>query len=74
MKRVEGGLAGGQVVARDLIVDIDKTLYNIAKESGIKSSNPAWKRLVGRLDELLTSTDDVIEVEKLYLKVLMRKN
>lgn len=68
MKRVEGGLAGGQVVARDLIVDIDKTLYNIAKESGIKTSNPAWKRLIGRLDELLTSTDDVIEGGKIVFR------
>ena len=68
MKRVEGELAGGQVVARDLIVDIDKTLYNIAKESGIKTSNPAWKRLTGRLDELLTSTDDVIENGKIVFK------
>ena len=68
MKRVEGELAGGQVVARDLILDIDKTLFNIAKESGIKTSNPAWKRLIGRLDELLTSTDDVIEGEKIVFK------
>ena len=68
MKRVEGELAGGQVVARDLIVDIDKTLFNIAKESGIKTSNPAWKRLIGRLDELLTSTDDVIENGKIVFK------
>ena len=68
MTRAEGGLAGGQVVARDLIVDIDKTLYNIAKESGIKSSNPAWKRLVGRLDELLTSSDDVIQNGKIVFK------
>jgi hypothetical protein len=68
MKRVEGELAGGQVVARDLIVDIDETLYNIAKESGIKTSNPAWKRLIGRLDELLTSTDDVIEGGKIVFK------
>jgi hypothetical protein len=52
-------MSAGQVTARDLIIDIDKTLYRIAKESGITDSNPAWKRLIGRLDELLTSTDDV---------------
>jgi len=68
MKRVEGELAGGQVVARDLIIDIDKTLFDIAKYSGIKTSNPAFKRLVGRLDELLTSTDDVIENGKIVFK------
>jgi len=68
MKRVEGELAAGQVTARDLIIDIDKTLFDIAKYSGIKSSNPAWKRLVGRLDELLTSGDDVIENGKIVFK------
>ena len=68
MKRVEGELAAGQVTARDLIIDIDKTLYEIAKVSGIKSSNPAWKRLIGRLDELLTSGDDVIEGGKIVFK------
>jgi len=68
MKRVEGELAGGQVIAKDLIVDIDKTLYKIAKESGITTSNPAWKRLIGRLDELLTSTDDVIEKNVITFK------
>ena len=68
MKRVEGEMAGGQVVARDLIIDIDQTLGRIAKESGIRTSNPAWKRLVGRLDELLTSTDDVIQGGKITFK------
>ena len=61
VQKVEGQMAGGQVTAKDLILDIDKTLYNIAKESGISSKSPATKRLVGRLDELLTSTDDVVD-------------
>ena len=61
VKKVEGKIAGGQITARDLIKDIDKSLYNIAKESGMSSRNPAWKRLTGRLDELLTSSDDVIQ-------------
>jgi len=68
MKRVEGELSAGQVTSRDLIVDIDQTLYKIAKDSGIKTSNPAWKRLIGRLDELLTSGDDIIEGGKITFK------
>src|SRR6056300_1267268 len=68
MKRVEGELAAGQVSARDMIIDIEKTLYNISKISGIKASNPAWKRLIGRMDELLTSGDDVIEGGKIVFK------
>jgi len=55
IQKVEGKMSAGQVSARDLITDIDKTLYRIAKESGITDNNPAVKRLIGRLDELLTS-------------------
>ena len=68
VKRVEGEMAAGQITARDLILDIDQTLYKIAKESGISNNNPAVKRLVGRLDELLTSTDDVISGGKITFK------
>lgn len=65
VKRVEGEMSAGQVTAKDLIMDIDQTLYKIAKESGISNNNPAVKRLVGRLDELLTSTDDIISNGKI---------
>lgn len=65
LKRVEGKISSGQVTARDLIKDIDKSLYTIAKDSGISTRNPAWKRLIGRLDELLTSSDDVIRNGKI---------
>ena len=68
MKRVEGEMSAGQVTAKDIIVDIDQTLYRIAKESGISSRNPAFKRLIGRLDELLTSSDDVIQGNKIVFK------
>ena len=68
IQKVEGRMAGGQVTAKDLILDIDKTLYKIAKESGITNNNPAVKRIVGRLDELLTSTDDVVEQGKITFK------
>ena len=64
LKRVEGKISAGTVSATDLIRDIDQTLYKIAKTSGISNRNPAWKRLIGRLDELLTSTDDVIKAGK----------
>ena len=64
IKRVEGKISGGQVTARDLIKDIDKSLYTIAKESGMSNRNPAFKRLIGRMDELLTSSDDVLKAGK----------
>jgi hypothetical protein len=73
MKRVEGEMAAGQVVAKDLIIDIDQTLYRIAKESGIKTSNPAWEKIAGRLDELLTSSDDAVQGGKLIFKGFNQK-
>ena len=60
IEQVKGKIAAGQITARDLIRDIDQSLAIIAKESGISTKNPALKRIVGRLDELLTSSDDVV--------------
>jgi len=68
IQKVEGKMSAGQVSARDLITDIDKTLYRIAKESGITDNNPAVKRLIGRLDELLTSGDDTIQNNKIVFE------
>ena len=60
IEQVKGKIAAGQITARDLIRDIDQSLAIIAKESGISTKNPAIKRIVGRLDELLTSSDDAV--------------
>ena len=68
IKDVEGQINSGQIVAKDLILDIDKTLFNIAKESGISSKTPAFKRIVGRVDELLTAGDDVVQGGKITFK------
>jgi hypothetical protein len=68
IKDVEGQINSGQIVAKDLILDIDKTLFNIAKESGISSKTPAFKRIVGRVDELLTAGDDVVQGGKVTFK------
>jgi len=65
LQRVEGQITSSQVTAKDLIMDIDKTLYNIAKEAKIGKGTPEIKRLVGRLDELLTSGDDIVKNGKL---------
>jgi len=56
----KGKVAAGQVTARDVIRDIDQSLAKVVKEAGISTKNPAVKRIVGRLDELLTSSDDVV--------------
>ena len=65
LQRVEGQITSSQVTAKDLIMDIDKTLYNIAKEAKIGKGTPEIKRLIGRLDELLTSGDDIVQNGKL---------
>jgi hypothetical protein len=65
LKRVEGQISSSQVTAKDLIMDIDKTLLKIADEAKIGKGTPEIKRLVGRLDELLTSGDDIVKNGKL---------
>jgi hypothetical protein len=65
LKRVEGQIASSQVTAKDLIMDIDKTLFKIADEAKIGKGTPEIKRLVGRLDELITSGDDIVKNGKL---------
>jgi hypothetical protein len=72
MKRVEGKISVGQVTAVDLIKDIDQTLYNVARKSGLSTGlffkDKNLKKTVQKLDELLTSTDDVIEGNKIVFK------
>ena len=68
IKDVEGQINAGQVVAKDLILDIDKTFFNIAKESGISSRSPEFKRIIGRVDELLTAGDDVVQNGKITFR------
>jgi hypothetical protein len=65
IKKVEGRISASQVTAKDLILDLDKTLLKISKESGVSSGTPAWKRVIGRIDELLTAGDDVVTNGKL---------
>jgi len=68
VKTVEGQEAGARLVARDMLVNIDQALGRVAKESGISTGNPAFKRIAGRLDELLTSGNDVIQNGKIVFK------
>jgi hypothetical protein len=68
IKDVEGQINSGQLVAKDLILDIDKTLFNIAKESGISTKTPAFKKIVEKVDDLLTASDDVVKGGKITFK------
>ena len=64
-KKVEGQINAGQVTSKDLILDIDKTLFDVAKRSGISKGSPSFKRIIGRVDELLTGGEDVVKNNKI---------
>jgi hypothetical protein len=68
IKDVEGQISSGQLLAKDLILDIDKTLFNIAKESGISTKTPAFKKIVEKVDDLLTAGDDVVKGGRITFK------
>jgi len=53
LKTVEGIEGATRITAKDLLRDIDQSLGKVAKESGISTGNPAFKRIIGRLDEQL---------------------
>jgi hypothetical protein len=63
--RAEGQIAASTVTAKDLIMDIDKSLYNISKEAGIGKGTTEIKKLVENLNDLLVSGDDVVKNGKL---------
>jgi hypothetical protein len=68
IKDVEGQISSGQLLAKDLILDIDKTLFNIAKESGISTKTPAFKKIVEKVGDLLTAGDDVVKGGRITFK------
>ena len=73
-KQVEGMETAAKVTAKDLIRNIDAALGRVAKESGISTGNPAFKRIIGRLDELLMSGEDAIRNGKIEFKGFPNKN
>jgi hypothetical protein len=68
MQRVKGKISSGQVASIDIIKDIDSTLLNIAKESNINKGTPQLKRLIGRMDELLVTGNDIIKGKEFLFK------
>jgi len=68
MQRVKGKMSAGQVQGIDLIKDIDAALLKISKEAGISKGTPELKRLIGRMDELLVTGNDVIKGKEFLFK------
>jgi DNA-binding transcriptional regulator YhcF (GntR family) len=68
MQRVKGKISAGQVQGIDLIKDIDAALLKISKEAGISKGTPELKRLIGRMDELLVTGNDVIKGKEFLFK------
>jgi hypothetical protein len=64
-KQVEGAETAAKVTAKDLLRNIDQALGKVAKESGISTGNPAFKRIIGRLDELLLAGEDTVRAGKI---------
>ena len=67
-QRVKNKVASGQVAAIDIIKDIDSVLLKIAKEANINKGTPEIKRLVGRMDELLVTGDDIVKGKEFLFK------
>jgi hypothetical protein len=67
-KQAEGFVSGVKLVAKDMLLDIDQSLGVIAKESGISTGNPAFKRTIGRLEELLVAGEDSIQNGKIVFR------
>ncbi len=61
MQRVKGKISAGQVQGIDVIKDIDAALLKVSKEAGISKGTPELKRLIGRMDELLVTGNDIIK-------------
>ena len=61
-------MSAGQVQGIDLIKDIDAALLKISKEAGISKGTPELKRLIGRMDELLVTGNDVIKEKEFLFK------
>lgn len=68
-QRVKNVVASGQVTAKDMIIDIDQLINKISKDAGIRRDTPEIKKLVGKLDELLTSGGgDVVKNNKIVFQ------
>jgi len=74
IKTVEGAETAGKVTAKDLLRNIDQSLDKVAKEAGISTGNPAFKRIVGRLDELLLAGEDMVHKDKIIFKGFSNKS
>jgi hypothetical protein len=68
IQRVKNKIASGQVSAIDAIKDIDAALFKISKEANINKGTPELKRLIGHLDELLVTGDDIVKGNKFLFK------
>ena len=68
MQRVKGKISAGQVQGIDVIKDIDAALLKVSKEAGISKGTPELKRLIGRMDELLVTGNDIVKGKEFLFK------
>jgi hypothetical protein len=68
VQRVKNKVSSGQIASIDIIKDIDASLLKIAKEANINKGTPELKRLIGRMDELLVTGNDIIKGKEFLFK------
>ena len=68
IQRVKNKISSGQVTAIDVIKDIDTTLFQISKEANITKGTSQLKRLIGHMDELLISGNDIVKGKSFLFK------
>ena len=68
VQKVGGVQEAAQVTAKDLIRDIDKSLAEVTRSSRKLAQSPNIGKVVGKMDELLQSGDDVVRNGKLEFK------
>jgi len=68
MKRTEGEIAVAAITAKDLILDIDKSLFRIVKDTGLSGKSTEIQKIIGKMDEILMTGDDVVRNGKIQFK------
>ena len=66
----EGQIKSAKNTARDMLIDINKTISNISKTSGIDSGTPAWETMMEKLNDLLIPDNHKIEMGRVLFNGL----
>ena len=68
VKRSKGKTEAAQLTAKDMVLDINKAVAEVVKNSRPLTNGGTAGRIVGKLDELLTQGDDVVKGDKIVFE------